>query len=483
MRRFTPRKKSNSIVTTCSNSDDHHYADRDIEAKTVTASPRITTVQRNKRKRLRRKRKHKPNIVIIIVRISLVFIPLLLVPYYYYHRQYMNSTSSTSIDTTVSKDMKNDHQMHEGNESLDKMNINSNDNNDDSINIIHIVNTRFMQHQPKLKILAKARLHLFKTFCLPSMRNQSIKNFIWIIKIDPELDESIKNELIGLINNVNDDVNENETNQKIYIIGTNINYIPGAWRGDESKDIMQNLDNGNVYTGDLHLLRNLALQSNNENSIILETRLDADDGLNKRYLELIQRDAKQIFYKDNIVQSTRWYFWCVEKHAKWYPDKNNEVGRMAGERRLDYCITPGLTVGFNVGTLSEEIPIYGHHKLYYNLAINKSQETIYDCKAEECISFVTKMVAAVRSRTDTSAGMEDTKYISKLEMGSDMIEWIWAKLQNEFGVPHDSVIEMHKFLQENWKEIAKENLAGQCTDGHSCKKGSQDRLKRLIEQT
>lgn len=42
--------------------------------------------------------------------------------------------------------------------------------------LIHIVNTRFMQEQGALETLGMARLHLFFTFCFPTMINQSTQN-------------------------------------------------------------------------------------------------------------------------------------------------------------------------------------------------------------------------------------------------------------------------------------------------------------------
>ena len=380
--------------------------------------------------------------------------------------------------------------------------------------ILHIVNTRFMQNQPKLKILARARLHLFKTFCLPSMVHQSIQNndnvgasssssnFIWIIKIDPKLDETIKAELISLVQRYNN----------FYIVASNVNYMvgttPGSWRsGAESDSILQNIEEKNVLTGDIDLLRGYAILGSEDDNdddccIILETRLDADDGLNNRYLELIQRDAMRIFsdkHENEISndEKLKWHFWCVEKHANWYPYKGDELGRISGHRLQNYCITPGLTVGYNIGTMGDEVPYHSHHVLYNEIVTNKhdgadtndkNHTLSYNCRlsssssssSDICLSFVTQMVAAVRSRTYTSAGMKDTNYLSRFEIDAELTDWIWEKLKHEFGVSVDSVIKMHHYLRLHAKQIAKENLIGQCTDGHSCKDETKETLKDFI---
>ena len=48
--------------------------------------------------------------------------------------------------------------------------------------ILHIVVTRFMQDQPTLKWLARARLKLFQYICLPTMVHQTVTtNVIWLV--------------------------------------------------------------------------------------------------------------------------------------------------------------------------------------------------------------------------------------------------------------------------------------------------------------
>lgn len=402
------------------------------------------------------------------------------------HNEVSNSQSERQPSLRNKKDA-----LQKSNTSNENFDISSNTTtksgnisnyNDDSM--IHIVNTRFMQHQANLTTLATARLHLFKTFCLPSMIKQTKQNFYWIIKIDPDLDKSIKNQLIGLV----------EVYGNVYVIGSNENFMvgttPGSWRGgQESYSILQSIQQGHVHTGNIAKLQFVASKSN-MGDIILETRLDADDGLNHRYFEFVQMDAKRRFIQgkhdmnDKRNHPTKWFFWCIEKHAKWYPTRSyeieNNLGNISGERRLDFCVTPGLTVGYNAGTTSDDVPYFPHHMLFNQLVVNRTVAKLHACGDHQCMTFITKMVAAVRSRTHTSAGMADVEYNSKLEMGADMTNWIWRKLKDEFGIKEKNIMKMHQYLNEHVKEIAKENLEGQCTDGHSCKQGSKDRLQKLI---
>jgi hypothetical protein len=57
--------------------------------------------------------------------------------------------------------------------------------------VVHLLKTRFMQEQGHLLKLSKARLALFRVFCLPTIAQQTIQNFIWIFKVDPALHNSV----------------------------------------------------------------------------------------------------------------------------------------------------------------------------------------------------------------------------------------------------------------------------------------------------
>ena len=194
------------------------------------------------------------------------------------------------------------------------------------VSMIHIVNTRFMQEQGYLKELGNARLLLFQTVCLPSMVHQSTQNFIWIIKTDPKLDPTILRKLqsmllpypnfylVGSNNNylirstvpIKQRPNSNGTSTTTTTHPNNIDEyydideddfddedpkVGIAWRdGGEGYDLLQS----KIYSGNLtHLYQAMALR---HRLPILETRLDADDGLHQQYLQYVQSVAYQRFF-------------------------------------------------------------------------------------------------------------------------------------------------------------------------------------------
>lgn len=133
--------------------------------------------------------------------------------------------------------------------------------------VIHIVNTRFMQEQGRLKTLGMARYHQFMTFCFPSMMNQTTTEFLWIVKTDPELVPEIRNLMIEAM----------RPYPHFYLVGSNHNFMinknNGSWKGGEEGN---DLFNSTIYTGNLTWLQQANLLRNE--LPVLETRLDADDG-------------------------------------------------------------------------------------------------------------------------------------------------------------------------------------------------------------
>lgn len=58
---------------------------------------------------------------------------------------------------------------------------------------------------------------------------------------------------------------------------------------------------------------------------------------------------------------------------------------------------------------------------------------------------------------------------------------LWDVLEDRFDIMIQDAIETKQFFVENMKDIAKENLEGQCQPGHSCKQSSQNQLREIIE--
>ena len=189
-----------------------------------------------------------------------------------------------------------------------------------------------MQYQANLTQLGTARLHLFETFCLASIRAQTNPNFLWIIYTDPMLDESVRLPLVRML-----------ANQSNFLL------VPSPqhphFRG--SQDVVIS-SRDQVWSGDFGLAKRLHEKS--LTTTLLETRLDADDGLPRDFVQRIQRDSRR-----SVVSETDWKIYCVQQHMEWHPfdrktlghSHTSPVGYLKRRKRgLTACITAGLTFVF-----------------------------------------------------------------------------------------------------------------------------------------
>ena len=364
--------------------------------------------------------------------------------------------------------------------------------------IIHIVTTRFMQGQGTLINLARSRLKLLEVILLPSLLEQTIfeldtlyevyestkweeeidmlsskhhhvsidPNFLWIIKVDPNLDKTVLNELKAVLEPVK---------HFTLVVGSNTNFgigvKPGGFRGGQAgQDILHAYENGNLYFPEsLHNNDNAyetfrrAHEARNDR-VVLETRIDSDDAVNVDYFATLQNIAIRTLVDRNVSeydeskdtkaestsndnkhepsknveskqtqQTAKWLYWCPQTHVQWNPSSEHQgAGMLQVFQMPNTCVTAGLTLGFAIGSKEENVPRYPHDKIYWEIVIHHNNEKkvnnttlpaeaaaaavtdeadIHHCglyPSSQCAVFVTDPhVSAFRSRAMTSAGMHN----------------------------------------------------------------------------
>eukprot|EP00934_Nitzschia_sp_Nitz4_P002462 Nitzschia sp. Nitz4//scaffold118_size93875//27692//28942//NITZ4_004782-RA/size93875-processed-gene-0.57-mRNA-1//-1//CDS//3329533706//2452//frame0 len=375
---------------------------------------------------------------------------------------------------------------------------------------VHIVNTRFMQEQGHLTTLAMARLHQFWSFCLPTMLAQTSQEFFWIIKTDPSIvGTNVFQKLLESI----------QSYPNIYLVASNVNFMVtpdqrGSWRdGSEIRDLLQS----KIFSGDERKLwQAMALRNHLP---VLETRLDADDGLNRKYLQYIQNFALKRFGgdptddgPDTDGQIPQWLYWCVRRHVEWHSSvdlavKRNDtttassiststqdsssstldIGMVNPVQHTRLCVTPGITVGFNVGVRSEQVPIEAHDLLYKHLEHSSSCYKKAPTKKEGsrplCLDLVDDFLfSAVRSRTWTSAGMLDVSLGEEKVPKPAVTNKLWQFLHDSFHIQTAAIQETQQYLLDHKAQIAYENLLGQCTSSHSCKEDAKAQLRQYVQE-
>ena len=426
--------------------------------------------------------------------------------------------------------------------------------------IIHTVSTRFMQNQGTLQNLARSRLSLLEAVCLPSLQHQSILHqnklmelyentkwkdevatmvkqtsgspsvvvdplFLWIIKVDPDIDRQILKELKDILEPVK---------HFTLVVGSNNNFgvgiKNGGWRdGQAGQDLLDAFKEDRVFFpqsvgedeslgSNMHQIIRRAYEAR-EDRVVLETRLDADDAINVEYIIQLQRvalknliDTKDSHFTrkpndddddstpEQPIQKARWIYFCAEKHMEWNPSSpfynpNNDAGLLTLIGQFFFCITPGLTIGYAVGTAEGDVPHYEHTDIFPEIALKSDRERKRDgdvgCgfkPASDCLWIVDNpKISAFRSRSMTSAGMFNIEAAGvPSNIGNrkklDYSKTLWqGHIQKWFGISSEKAEEAANFMGSNYVNTIRDNIRGQCTHGHSCKISSVEKLQRTID--
>jgi Putative rhamnosyl transferase len=337
--------------------------------------------------------------------------------------------------------------------------------------VLHIVLTRFMQDQPNLVHLARARLLLFQTVCLPSMIQQSTSQFLWIILTDPNLDLEIRRILCEIL----------KPYPNFFLLGTNRQIQGETFRSSLGQHFLQ----VQLFSGNIIKLRQAYLIR--DSIPLLQTRLDADDALHKDFLEVLQVEAVNLFYSEKMVRDNlrslvneknnhvQWYFWCTQRHVEWYA--NSDIWNIVEHSRL--CVTPGLTVGMAPTSTywKSSPPLDLAHDVLFKTLLASS----LDCGILPCIRMIHEFpLGAVRTRTWTSAGMMNILLSNQTSKNLLSQEKIQKLCRLYFGI--ESLQSVQTYLHTHLVEIAQDNLRGQCTPGHSCKEKSSQTLQKMISK-
>lgn len=345
-----------------------------------------------------------------------------------------------------------------------------------------------MQHQPHLVHLGLARLELMKEFTLRSLQLQTSQNFLWIIRTDPALNASLKEPLLETLQN-----NYGEGNY--LVIATNEN--PNI-----QIDEILNVDPQMVWSGDLEWAKKYLSKaksttttttehsSSTEQSrpIILESRLDADDALHSDFMKEIQDHATEEL--STVDDESIWKIWCASRHLEWqYHSASSKVNDTAGvllSLKDNACVSAGLTLGYAGRVHVHEIPPMKHQELVQSVRSCKKRHS-----SKYCLDFINLFPTALRARTPTSAGMLnvllgkqgkiDRNYVKGAKKQEAIQDKIWELTTPRFGFSLDHAVRLRQYLKDNMLAIAKDNLEGQCSSGHSCKESSKLLLQSIID--
>jgi hypothetical protein len=303
-----------------------------------------------------------------------------------------------------------------------------------------------MQGQPDLLALGASRLELFKTFCLPTMVSQTTTDFLWIILVDPFLNPSMMDELKQLV-----------APYSHFLLIRKV-----AMELD-----LENLDLSLVESGDKMLLVQAARMS--KSKILLQTRLDADDGLANVLLEHLQHNAAASLKSWNASANVKegWMLQCAKYHLEWHydlihNDTNDDSGWLKMIHTPWFCVTPGLTLatapdkGEWTNRTNFKSPLAPHDRIHkrYPKCRNGIKTGCFHMMSELNVT----QPAAVRARTPASSFMRG---IGTTEKEDETPMEYWTTLKNTFTIQRTTLAETRNYLLGNVHAIAKENLESQ----------------------
>jgi len=336
------------------------------------------------------------------------------------------------------------------------------------VSVVQVLQTRFMQEQPHLVELGMARLEIFKTLSLPTVIQQTSQDFLWIIRTDPNLNATIQQPLINLIKDY----------PHIVLVASNGN--PEGFRGHEA---IADISIDNIWSGSYDLVQDYHAAA--QSRIVLESRLDADDGIHLRFVEYMQAMSPKYLSEPNS-----WMVWCASSHLEWHYNspfsnikENVEYGFLLGIKNKE-CVTPGLSMGYGIGATRGDLP-RGTHQYLHKVLPECSSTQMHSCLHR----FWELKPGALRARTPTSAGMShlveagNSQKIT-FKRGNTQAQLqskMWDGAETIFGIQREDIVGTKEYVVTHLAGIASDNLKGQCTKGHSCKQEAKDLLKLILQ--
>lgn len=374
------------------------------------------------------------------------------------------------------------------------------------LNVVHVIHTRFMQHQPQLVHLGQARLELFRAFCLPTLRAQTNQQFLWIIRVDPDLprlNPNVTRQLLDLMRDVPNAI----------VAGSNARVDDGFFRHpnatidlfDENAANTNNNASSIIWHGSVDLLR--AYQVASQTRVLLETGLDADDGLAIHFVDHLQKEA----YKASRALTPdhpKWFrIACMKPYTVWQfwgPYENSKLGslRSHAQNPRKFCLTPGLTRMSSSHYTSYQLspstfnapdrdfsglPREGHRFFVDHFYIDKHvphcrRAKKSRAKPQACYDEIDGSRSLVlRTRTPTSASLTDVHIPptirARIRDSKELAQW--DRTLRLFGLNITEIQQARYNLNATMELVLEDAASGYCTIGHSCMSKTKDVLRDI----
>ncbi|KAL3932873.1 MAG: hypothetical protein SGBAC_010647 [Bacillariaceae sp.] len=328
--------------------------------------------------------------------------------------------------------------------------------------IVHVVHTRLLQRQPSLLTLGKVRLDIFKTLCLNTISQQSNKQFLWVIRTDPDLDASLRDNIIQSLGGI--------TN--VVVIASREN-SDGIYNGEfREHHAMREFHSDSILHGNLTLVQSYHEAA--KSHILLETNLDSDDGVALTFVENLQAVTLESFERDSF--KVGWVNLCLGRHLEWHfyapwQKKSDKGCLLLGSTRN--CVKSGLSWAVNVKAKPKFMTsthLIKENKEQCSLNRTAAERLIQECWDEIPLGDPENDVTAIRSMTPASNGIARGE-VSKFDWNIDALKYdgeAWDLLEAYFAVNTEDIKESRALLVDNMKNVVVENDRSACTHEKTC---------------
>jgi hypothetical protein len=262
-----------------------------------------------------------------------------------------------------------------------------------------------------------------------------------------------------------------------------------------STDAVSDINTFSLWHGTLDILNDYHDAS--QTRTVIETGLDADDGLALTFVSALQQQVASL-------DSDSWRIWCIRNYTEWhllspyknYPMKESGYLRGVDAASLKICVTPGLSrsMGPDVRKRNDGVPKRSHRIDYLGNHFFEKHDLVRalpQCSGHQsssCWQFLRSDSAqdaqAIRSRTPTSAGMKGLSLSSAEKILPENALIVEAAFRNAtmqtFSLDENELQQRRKEMLGDLREIVLDAIRGQCTLGHSCKASSIQRLQELM---
>ena len=299
------------------------------------------------------------------------------------------------------------------------------------------------------------------------MEVQRKKNWLWIIRTDPVLVDSVKTALLQA-------VQQTVLREHIVVLATPNN--PDTIRKTDSDSVL--------WHGDQALWD--AYQQQAQQKAVMETRLDVDEGLPLDFIEILQRQAPS-----RLPEPTDWAVWCIMRQSEWHVSNESRRDLTYGSFhtvRDTACMKSGLTFAYGTTTSNKDLPVpraSAHQHLYKSVPL--CHPTLRHCLEVLYQKSPRRRPGALKARTPASTGvthLQWPRFGVDNSNGNDMaLPDGWEDLQRWFGLNPEQLRDIRTYLIHHAAAVAKDNIQSQCRgDNRSCKPEVEYMLRSLARR-